>query len=162
MLNAQELPNIMYFGASKQFLELKGRVFLAPHLGIASFFIINTPDLLPQGYKTSCNIGYKQWSYSNDLLLEPLQKVNVTHNIVDFKNKTFTGTSSGYIHVIDISEVKDKLSLFVTNNPDREVIYNGEQPLTIIKCIPHTVQWDFSFSQTDVEKHGIGIAEKLY
>jgi hypothetical protein len=27
MINHQELPNIMYFGAAKQFHELKGRVF---------------------------------------------------------------------------------------------------------------------------------------
>lgn len=85
---------------------------------------------------------------------------NVIHNIADFKHKTFTGISSGYIHVIDISNVKDKLSPF-DNNPDREVIYTGEQPLTIIKYIPHTVQWDFNFSHEEVEKHGIGLAEKL-
>lgn len=151
----------MYFGASKKFPELKGRVFLTPHIGIASLFLINTSDLFPRGYRTRCNIGYMQWNYSNDLLQEPLRMVNVTHNIADFKNKTFTGISSGYIHAIDISNVKDKLSLFDTNDPDREVIYNGEQPLTIIKYIPHTVYWDFNFSQENVEKYGIGLAEKL-
>jgi len=90
-----------------------------------------------------------------------LKKVNVTHNIPDFENETFEGQSSGYIHVINISKVKDKLSLFVTNNPDREVIYNGEEPLIIVKYIPHTVQWDFNFSQDDVKQFGIGTAEKI-
>jgi len=160
-MDYQNLPDIMYFGASKQINELKGRVFLTPYIGIASLFIINTSDLFPKGYRIKCNIGYRQWTYPNDQLLEPLQKVNATHNIIDLKSEVFTGTSSGYIHVIDVSNVKDKLSLFDTNDPDREVVYYGEQPLTIIKYISHTVQWDFSFSQTNAEKYGIGTAEKI-
>ena len=159
MLNYNELPDIMYFGAAKKINELKDRVFLTPHIGIASLFIID--GLFPKGYRINCNIGYRQWNCSNDLLTEPLKKVNVTHNIPDFENETFEGQSSGYIHVINISKVKDKLSLFVTNNPDREVIYNGEEPLIIVKYIPHTVQWDFNFSQDDVKQFGIGTAEKI-
>lgn len=56
MLDYQKLPNIMYFGASKQFHELNGRVFLTPYIGIASLFIINIPDLFPKGYQIKCNI----------------------------------------------------------------------------------------------------------
>ena len=159
MLNHNELPDTMYFGSSKQILELKNKVFLTPHIGIASLFIID--GLFPKGYNINCNIGYRQWSSPNDLLAEPLKMVNVLHNIVAFENETFEGKSSGYIHVVDISNVKDKLSLFVTNDPDREVIYNGEDPLTIIKIIPHTVQWDFNFSQDEVERHGVGTVEKI-
>lgn len=161
MLNYNVLPDIMYFGASKQIIELKNKVFLTPHIGIASLFIINVDDLFPKGYEINCNLGYRQWSYSNDLLTEPLKKVNVIHNIMDFENKIFEGQSNGYIHVIDISKVKDKLSLFVTNDPDREIIYNGKESLTVVKCIPHNVKWDFSFSQDEVEKHGMGIAKKI-
>jgi hypothetical protein len=87
--------------------------------------------------------------------------VNVLHNIVEFEGETFMGQSSGYIHVVDISKVKGKLSLFDTNDPDREVIYNGEEPLIIIECIPCTVEWDFSFCQDVVKKHGIGTAKKI-
>ena len=164
MLDHSALPDIMYFGASKQISELKNRVFLTPHIGIASLFIIDTNDLcgtFPKGYKTSCNISYRQWDFSNDLLAEPLKMINAYHNITAFENEYATGRSSGYIHVADISNVKDKLSLFVTNNPDREVIYNGDEPLPIIKIIPHTVKWDFSFSQEDVKMHGVGTAEKI-
>ena len=161
MLNYNDLPHTMYFGSSKQIEELKGRVFLTPHIGIASLFIIDTNDLFrsfPRS-KHSCNISYKQWGYPNDLLSEPLKMVNASHNIVVFEDVTSDGESSGYIHVVDISNVKDKLSLFVTNDPDREVIYNGEEPLTVIKRIPHTVKWDFSFCQDNVKKHGVGVAE---
>ena len=164
MFDFNELPDIMYFGASKQMSILKGRVFLTPYMGIASLFIIDKNDLFrsfPKGYKTRCNISYRQWGYSNDLLLKPLEIVNAYHNIVVFENESSKGVSCGYIHVVNINNVKDKLSLFDTNNPDREVIYSGEEPLTIINCIPHTVKWDFCFSQEDVKRHGIGIAEKI-
>ena len=164
MLDFNKLPDIMYFGTSKQMSVLKNRVFLTPHIGIASLFIINTDDLFnsfPKGYKTSCNISYRQWDWPNDLLAEPLAVVNATHNIPAFENLPSKGESSGYIHVVDTSNIKDRLSLFTTNNPDREVIYNGDEPLTIVKCIPHTLQWDFRFCSDDVRKHGIGIAGKI-
>ena len=164
MLDQNTLPDIMYFGASKQIPVLKNKVFLTPHIGLASLFIIDKHDLcetFPKGYKTICNFSYKQWGFSTDLLAEPLQMANVYHNIVAFENEYAKGQSSGYIHVIDVSNVKHKLSLFVTNDPDRELVYNGDEPLTIIKIIPHTVKWDFSFSQEDVERHGVGTAEKI-
>jgi hypothetical protein len=161
MLNHEDLPDIMYFGSSKQITELKNKVFLTPHIGLASLFIITGDDLFPQGYRTSCNLSYRQWNFPNELLQEPLKMVNVRHNIVAFENEIFEGQSSGYIHVVDITNVKNKLSLFVTNNPDREVIYNGDESLTIIEIIPHTVQWDFTFNPDDVKQFGIGIAEKL-
>lgn len=151
------LPDMMYFGSAKQIKELKNKVFLTPHIGIASLFIIDAKDLFPQGYyNINCNLSYRQWSYSNDLLAEPLKTVNVLHNIADLKNKTFKGKSNGYIHVVDISNVKDKLSLFVTNDPDREVIYCGDEPLNIIKYVFHNVQWDLNFCPNQVKRHGIG------
>lgn len=158
MLDHQNLPDIMYFGASRRFSELKGRVFLTPHIGIASLFFIDTSDLFPKGYQISCNLGYEQWDYPNDMLSKPLPMVNVTHNIPAFRNIRFSGTSSGFIHVIDIRNVKNRLTLFDTNDPDRELIYHGEPPLTIVDCIPHTVQWDFCFSQENMDKFGEGSA----
>ena len=164
MMDFISLPNTMYFGAAKQMNELKGNVFLTPHIGIASLFIIDTDDLfaqLPRGYDYKCNISYRQWFNSNDFLTEPLKVVNAFHNIVELEDEIYEGYSCGYIHEVDISDVKDKLSLFVTNDPDREVIYNGEEPLVIKKCIPHTVMWDFSFSKEDIDRHGVGIVKKL-
>ncbi|MCL2605231.1 MAG: hypothetical protein FWD90_12190 [Defluviitaleaceae bacterium] len=161
MLNYNELPDVMYFSSSKKILELKNKVFLTPHIGLASLLIINPDDLFPKGYSTSCNISYRQWNFSNDLLAEPLKTVNVRHNIVAFENKKFEGQSSGYIHVVDVSKVKNMLSVYVTNNPDREVVYNGEDTLPIIKIIPHSVQWDFTFHANDVKQFGVGTAKKL-
>jgi len=163
MMNHDDLPDIMYFGAANQISELKGQVFLTPHIGIASLFIIDTDDLFREfkGYEISCNLSYRQWSYPNDLLDEPLKKVNVGHNIVDFENRTCSGMSSGYIHVVDVSKVKDKLTLFTTNDPDRELIYSGDEPLPIIQYIPHTLEWDFCFCAEDVKIHGTGTARKL-
>ncbi|MCL2169455.1 MAG: hypothetical protein FWB74_05450 [Defluviitaleaceae bacterium] len=163
MINHERLPDIMYFGASKQMSELKGEVFLSPHIGIASCFVIDVDDLFgqfPKGYDYKCNISYRQWDYPNELLQEPLETINASHNIVELKSGVFEGESSGYIHVVDISSVKDKLSLFTTNNQDREVIYRGDEPLVIIKRVPCTVKWDFGFSEADVEIHGVGIMKK--
>lgn len=136
-------------------------MFLTPHIGLATLFIIDAVDLFPIGYKTSCNLSYRQWNYSNELLNEPLKMVNVHHNIVAFEGKTFEGQSSGYVHVVDVRKIKHKLSLYVTNNPDREVIYEGDEVLPIIEIIPHTVKWDFTFNMDDVKQFGIGTAEKL-
>ena len=160
MINFNKLPDTMYFGSSKQILELKNKVFLTPYIGIASLFIIDDNELFPKGYRIDCNTIYRQWNYSNDLLTEALKTVNIIHNIVALKNDTFEGQSRGYIHVVNISRVKDKLSLFVTNDPNREVIYNDEEPLTIIEIIPHTVQWDLKFNQDVVKHFGIGFAKK--
>ena len=161
MKNYNDLPNTMYFGSPKRIKELKNKVFLTPHKGIASLFIIEHNDLFPNEYAIDANLSYRQWSYSNDLLLEPFKIVNVLHNIPFLENKIFKGQSSGYIHVVDVRGVKDKLSLFVTNDPDREVIYNGEEPLPILDCIPHSLEWDCSFSQDQVKRKGIGTAKKM-
>ena len=164
MFNYNDLPDTMYFGSSRQITELKNKVFLTPYKGIASLFIIDIDDFFrtfPKGYRTSCNVSYKQWGYPNDLLIEPLDEVNAYHNIVFFENESSKGQSSGYIHVIDITNIKNRMSLFTTNNPDREVIYSGDEPLTITQCFPHTVKWDFSFSHDDLRIHGVGTAEKV-
>ena len=164
MMNHERLPDIMYFGASKQISELKGEVFLTPHIGIASCFVIDVDDLFgqfPKGYDYKCNISYRQWDYPNEELQEPLGVVNVTHNIEELEGEVFEGESRGYIHVVDISSVKDKLSLFTTNNQDREVIYRGDEPLIVIECIPCVVKWDFGFSKADVEIHGVGIIKRV-
>lgn len=161
MLNYEKLPNIMYFGTSKKIEILKDKVFLTPYIGIASLFIINDNDIFPKGYKTKCNLTYKQWNYPNELLKYPQKTVNINHNIPLFKNEIYKGTANGFIYKINIEDIKDKLSLFVTNNPDREVIYNGENPLKIIEIIPHTLEWDFSFNEINVQKYGMGTAEKV-
>jgi len=158
MIDYAVLPDIMYFGAAARITELKHRVFLSPHIGIASLFIINTDDLFPVGYDIKCNLSYQQWEFSNELLSEPLKKANVLHNIAEFEGEVFCGRSSGYIHVVDISKVKAKLSLFDTDDPDREVIYNGAEPLPIVEYIPSVLEWDFKFSPEEVKKHGAGSA----
>jgi hypothetical protein len=161
MLNNHSLPDTMYFGSPKRISELKNKVFLTPYMGIASMFIIDKENLFPKGYQTSCNLSYRQWHSLNNLLLEPLKMVNIVHNITAFENDVFEGQSTGYIYVVDITDVKDRLTVFVTNNPDREVIYNGEEPLIITKHILHTLRWDLSYNSDEVKKHGVGVAQKI-
>lgn len=156
MFDFNLLPNIMYFGASKEYKELKGQVFLTPYLGIASLFIIDTSDLFPKGYDVMCNLDYEEWYYDKRLLLNPLINTTVTHNISEWKNEIFTGHYSGYIHVIDISHIKDKIALYNTNDPEREVVYNGDISLKIIDVIPHTINWSFKYSIDNFIKNGFG------
>ena len=160
MFDSMKLPNIMYFGASKRMDELKGQVFLTPHLGIAALFIIDVDDLFPKGYETQCNLSYDQWDFPNELLEKLPERVNVRHNMVEFEDAIFKGEARGYIHKVDISRVKDKLSLFETSNPDREVIYHGDEPLPILEIIPCALEWDFTFSAAAVKKFGAGIVKR--
>jgi len=149
-----DLPDTMYFGAPRWVGELKNRVFLTPYMGIASLFIIDKNDLLAFAGNCSFNLGYRQWYCPNDQLKEPLKVVNMIHNIKELENEVFTGRSCGYIYEVDIHNVKDKLSQFVTNDPGREVIYTGEEPLPIVKCTPHSLRWDFRFDPEEAGKHG--------
>jgi len=153
-----DLPDIMYFGAPQRIKELKNRVFLTPHIGIASLFIIDKNKVQQFTNEYNFNIGYRQWTFSNDQLKAPLNEVNMLHNIPKFENKVFAGEASGYIYEVDIRDVKNKLSLFVTNDPNREVIYNGQESFPIVRCIPHNLWWDFKFDLEEVKKHGV--AEK--
>jgi len=155
------LPDTMYFGASKRVDVLKGKVFLTPHIGIASLFIVDEDDLfaqLPKGYDYMCNLSYRQWNLPNEALASPLKTLNVLHNIAELDGQIYTGQSGGYIHVVDISDkgAKDKLSLFTSDNPDREMIYSGDASLPILECIPHTCQWDFAFCRDNAKEHGFG------
>lgn len=150
----------MYFGSPNEIKELKKRVFLTPHMGIASLFIINKEELPMESKGYNFNIGYRQWMFPNEKLQKPLSNVNMIHNIRELSDRVLTGQSKGYIYTIDVNDIKEKLSLFVTNDPDREVIYNGEKTLKIIDCITHTLNWDFVFDQEEENKHGLAV--KVY
>jgi len=135
----KKIPDIMYFGSDKRVSDLRGRVFLSPHIGIASMFIIPKGSIKSlKGY--SYNKEYEEWNYPNSKLQQPLSSVNIRHNVPNIK-KEETGESSGYIYKINVSKVKDKLRPFVTNNMDREVIYEASEPLEIIEVIPHRLKW---------------------
>ena len=154
-------PNIMYFGSSKELNELKHRVFLTPHIGIASLFIVDRSDLPIQCREYSFNIGYRQWNYPNEKLQRPLHRINMIHNIKDLSDQVFTGQSKGFIYTIDTANIKQKLSLYATNDPDREVIYTGEKSLKIIDRIPHALSWDFAFEMEQIKKHGLATRYSL-
>jgi len=165
------LPDKMYFGSKNKLSQLEGeKLFLSPYIGISSIFIIDRNNIIIEMMKEQLgeypkhytgNIGYKEWdSLSNDELKEPLKFVHMTHNYIDLKGKK-TGESKGYIYEIDISNIKDKLKLFVTKNANREVIYTGKEPLIPNRIIPHTIKWSIEFDEDNYNKHGKGIFEKI-
>lgn len=158
--NSNTLPNIMYFSSSHKIDELKGRVFLSPLIGISSMFIVDKKDI-KSIMNSSCNVGYLEWDYPDNKLKEPLKFVHITHTLKERTNIE-KGESSGYIYKIDISEVKNKMSLFVTKDPKREIIYNGEEPLNIIEVIPWKLKWTCQYDQKNVDEHGYGTIKEEY
>lgn len=150
----KNLPDIMYFGSPKQMNELSGRVFLTPHMGIASLFTIDIGNLRKLTMDYSYNVGYLQWHYPDSKLQKLLDMVNMTHNIRELQDNVYSGESSGFIHAVNMTRYKDRITLFVTNDSNREVIYNGIESLDIISVTPHRLHWDFRFDEGEVEKHG--------
>ena len=160
----ETLPDLLYFSSNKKLDKLTGKVFLSPYIGISSIFIINAKevliDLITKKYGSklmsySFNIGYKEWDADDSCLLEPLDFVHITHNIPD-NSLCSSGTSYGYIYEIDVSNFKDKLSLFVTNDPNREVIYQGIDDLPIKRIIPHHIEWSINYDKDNARYHGTG------
>ena len=164
----KNLPDVMYFSSPRQLSELKGRVFLSPYAGISSIFIIDRADVMREYFRKyndgklnrfSYNTGYKEWGLPDNELTSPLNHVHITHNVPRFQ-EVENGESSGYIYEIDISGIKDKLELFNMNpNSNREVIYNGSEPLKINRVTPHTLKWEIKFGPENAKKHGDGIVE---
>ena len=167
------LPDKMYFSSRNKHEILvgrNGRLFLSPYIGISSMFLIDTQKILidlmtkhlgknPIHY--SGNISYKEWEYDENIdLTKPLDFVHITHNFPDLK-EIMSGESSGYIHEVDISNIKDQLTLFITNNPNREVIYTGDEPLIPSKIIHHNLHWTIEFDQKNADMHGIGKFESV-
>lgn len=161
----EDIPNIMYFSSPTKVTELKGRVFLTPYIGISSIFTIDRFHVLKDYARKmlvakqvflNANIGYDEWGLPNSKLLKPLSLVHMTHNIKDLPGVA-KGTSTGYIYTVDISDIdKDQLSMFVTMDPDREIIYKGDKPLNIIHVQEHTANWELRFDPENMARHGVG------
>lgn len=148
----EDLPDILYFASPTRIEKLHGRIFLTPHLGIAALFVISTSDMKSiRGY--GCNIGYKEWQCSDDDLQAPLNYVHVTHNIKEVAGVEY-GAATGYIYSVDATRIKDGLSTFVTNDPNREVIYDEAENLEVIREMKHSLQWELTFDQANADMHG--------
>ena len=155
------LPDKLYHGSKHKLVKLDKGSFLTPHMGIASIFIVDKKEL-SQYTKSikSYNIGYEQWDWEDSQLQTPLKYVNITHNIKKI-DKTFYGESSGYIYEIDISKIKNKFKTFVTNDANREVVYIGNESLSISNVITHSLKWDFKFSQKDANEFGVAESSNI-
>lgn len=164
------LPKIMYYGSRNRHPTVQNeKVFLTPYKGIASIFMIDTMKAIAEAYekktgkvpeRISCNTGYREWTnMEGPDLVKPLKMVHIVHNIPDL-TEVITGKSTGYIHCIDISDIRDELKTFdATNDPDREVIYAGGKPLKPVEIIEHTVKWEMRYDPEKEKHSGRGIVE---
>lgn len=85
-----------------------------------------------------------------------MKKVHINHNYIQLNDIVRTGASKGFIYEINTNDVVNDLELFITNDPDREVIYTGNNILTPTNIIPHTIEWNIRFDINNVKKHGVG------
>lgn len=166
----ETLPKYMYFASRNKHTTVQNeKVFLTPYPGIASIFIIDTSKAIAEQYKKthgkyperlSCNTSYKEWEeLESEDLCRPLKHVHVTHNIPSL-TETIKGRSKGFIHVIDITKIRDQLKLFSSKDPDREVYYDGGLPLKPVKIIEHSLSWEMNYSESNMKHHGEGILER--
>lgn len=155
------IPDKLYFASP---IELKDSIhvttdrglFLTPYIGIASLFVIDRKSVMRQYFKNALNlngsvnissnytIGYDEWDLPDDKLNSPLDMCHIKHNIPNIQ-KVVNGTSTGYIHEIDVTYVKDQLQLYLTKDANRELIYKGSIPLKITKVISHTINWEIRY-----------------
>lgn len=165
-IDISKIPDILYFSAPVRHKKLQGQVFLSPHIGLSSLFIVDRHQVLreyfakeigttPDKIKGSWNIGYDEWNLKGDALDHQVDKIHINHNVPEFKH-TMSGCSRGYIHKIDISRFKDKLHQHGDHSVDKEIIYRGIESLPIIEIIPHTVYWEITFSEDNMKNAGRG------
>jgi hypothetical protein len=163
------LPDIMYFGSRNPHEVVQGdKVFLTPYKGIASIFTIDVSKTIADWYekktghapeRVSFNTSYREWEAEGVDLVRPLRHVHITHNIPEI-TETIKGKSLGYIHCIDVSKIKDQLKMFpASNDSDREVYYDGGEPLVPVEIIKHRLHWEMKYSPENEKHHGTGIVE---
>lgn len=163
------LPNKLYFSSKNnmnKITPINKRLFLSPYIGISSIFVVDADEILRDMMteklgvpvsKYSGNVGYDEWHTTDKKIINrPLKMVHINHNYILLREIVKTGISKGFIYVIDTADVIDNIELFVTNDPDREVIYIGNKTLTPTDIIPHTIEWSIRFDMNNVKKHGIG------
>lgn len=161
----ETLPNILYFGTPNKLdsktiaAETPRGLFMTPHIGLASMFIIDRSKVAKEYfnsilaknkremYRSSYNIEYKEWEYSDDQLKNPLSKVHMYHNIPQFK-EIGSGSSSGYIYAIDVSSVKNDLGLYKDSSANREVVYKGTARLPIKEVTEHKIDWEITYRKS--------------
>lgn len=162
LYDLSNIPDILYHSSPIKIdtktisVESERGLFLSPYIGISSIFLIDRhkearkyfSDILAEEDKviigSSLNLCYDEWFLPDDKLLTPLKKVHIHHNVPDI-TEIKTGKSTGYIYLIDVSEIKNELKLFTTNDANREVIYTGNKELPIKEVIQHTIDWEISY-----------------
>lgn len=163
------LPSKLYFSSKNNLGKIKPinkRLFLSPYIGISSIFVVDADEILRNMMteklgkpvsKYSGNVGYDEWYTTDEKIIKrPLKIVHINHNYIQLNGIVRTGVSKGFIYEINTNDVVNDLELFITNDPDREVIYTGNNILTPTNIIPHTIEWNIRFDINNVKKHGVG------
>ena len=157
------IPDKLYFSSpskitgNKLYAVTCRGIFMSPYIGLSSMFIIDRSKELraiatriyeKEGKRivgSDYNIEYDGFYKDPNKLSKPLKMVRMYHNVPEIQG-TYNGISHGYIYEVDVSEVKDQLALpFNGENGIREVLYVGNEPLTILRCIPHDIRWNLSY-----------------
>jgi ribosomal protein S18 acetylase RimI-like enzyme len=120
-------------GGSKRVLNGKP-LFVTPFPGVASIFIGRRKlyrEFQKQGIHET-NLGYKEWGLSENELGEPLTTVHVyVRNQPNLK--PFTVEFSGYLHTIDVSDLKNNLYRYPWMSKTRELLIANVSEVKIEK-----------------------------
>ena len=153
--------DFVYFGSPhkcESSIEVNKPLFVTPYPGIASIFVDrrNRKALgIPPG---PANLHYDEWGLSFEELMEPLKTVHMNvEGIPDIQEHEVSLT--GFIHRIDVRQLKETLELFQRDNdmhrslymgpmfryawmsPTREFLISGIDNIPIDHVTQHTVKY---------------------
>lgn len=136
----------LYFASPTKYdhgMDLTRPLFLTPYKGIASLFCLPR-DSKTRGEKYDIprgidyNINYDEWSLPKYQLKEPLDVVHVNiQGYPQLREKTIT--CEGYIHELDVSDLKDHLFVKPWMDPSNEMILCGVKHVDFTNIIHHKV-----------------------
>ena len=145
----------MYHGSPHKLSKLssgsKG-LFLSPLKGIASIFVVNEFNEFAKTRNPSFNTDYDEWKLADSELQKSLKQVHIKHNVPN--TSRLSGTSTGYIYKVDVSNLD--LSNFKDNpNPKRELVYFGSE-IEYVSVEKITIKWIAEYSKEHETKQGRG------
>ena len=109
-------------------------LFTTPYIGLASIFSgrYNLRKILREKGCRRYNLGYDEWGLDLSKLKEPLSEVHVrVEGYPDLES--FTCTFEGYIHTIDVSNIKHNLYQYPWMTEGREVLIANMKEIPIEK-----------------------------
>lgn len=127
--------DLVYLGSPDKTFKKKDVYFVTPYIGTASIFAAHgaIDSKLHELGLHSYNSAYDEWNAPVSELEKPLSVVHV--KIYSYENKSFEPfemDASGYIFMIDISNIKDNIFVYPWMTKSREVLIANTQDINVV------------------------------